>query len=56
LPLGSDFASDSALVEDAGVADDDCVVVGHGQYSPLAQNDSNENKALNRRVEVIVKR
>jgi chemotaxis protein MotB len=44
------------LVEETGVLDDDCVVVGHGQYSPLAQNDTNEHKALNRRVEVIVKR
>lgn len=32
------------------------VVVGYGEYSPVAPNDSAANKALNRRVEVIVRK
>lgn len=44
------------FVEECGVSDDDCVVAGHGQYSPLVANDSAENKARNRRVEIVVKK
>jgi len=42
------------LVEECGVEDDDCVVAGHGQYDPRAPNDSDKNKAKNRRVEIVV--
>ncbi len=42
------------LVEDAGIADDQCVVAGHGQYRPIAANDSKSSKAKNRRVEIVV--
>lgn len=42
------------LVEDCGVADDDCVVAGHGQYDPVAPNDNDKNKGKNRRVVIVV--
>lgn len=43
------------LVEEYGLADDRCVVAAHGQYRPLVANDSKANKALNRRVEIVVR-
>ena len=43
------------LVEECNVPDDSCVVAGHGQYNPLAANDSKEGKAKNRRVEIVVR-
>jgi chemotaxis protein MotB len=42
------------LVEECGVPDDQCVVAGHGQYEPIAANDSKSSKARNRRVEIVV--
>ncbi len=42
------------LVEDCEVSDEQCVVAGHGQYRPVAGNDSKEGKAKNRRVEIVV--
>lgn len=42
------------LVEECGVPDSSCVLVGHGQYEPLADNASNTGKAKNRRVEIVV--
>lgn len=42
------------LVTDCGVADDRCVVVGHGQYMPVAPGSTNDAKAKNRRVEIVV--
>ena len=44
------------LVENAGILDDQCVVAGHGQYSPPAANDDDAGKARNRRVEIVVHR
>jgi chemotaxis protein MotB len=44
------------LVEDCDVADDKCVVAGHGQYEPIAGNDDNAGKARNRRVEIVVQK
>ncbi len=40
--------------EDCKIPDEDCVLVGRGQYDPIAANDSNENKSRNRRVEIVV--
>jgi len=42
------------LVEQCNVPDDRCVVAGHGQYNPVASNDSRTDKARNRRVEIVV--
>ena len=42
------------LVESCGIPDDQCVVAGHGQYSPVAENSDNAGKARNRRVEIVV--
>ena len=42
------------LVEDCEVPDDQCVVVGHGQYRPVDSGNTAEAKALNRRVEIVV--
>ena len=42
------------LVTEARVSDERFVVVGHGQYKPVAPN-SGSSKAKNRRVEIVVK-
>jgi chemotaxis protein MotB len=42
------------LVESCGVADDNCIVAGHGEYRPISENTSPAGKAKNRRVEIIV--
>jgi chemotaxis protein MotB len=42
------------LVVDCGVPDSKCVVVGHGEYDPVAANDNEKDKAKNRRVEIVV--
>jgi len=44
------------LVEDCGVADERCIVAGHGQYDPVAGNSKDAEKAKNRRVEIVVLR
>ena len=42
------------LVEDCQIADDHCIVAGHGQYQPVAPNQKEADKARNRRVEIVV--
>jgi len=42
------------LVEECGVKDDQCVVAGFGQYDPVASNTNDQDKAKNRRVEIVV--
>jgi len=42
------------LVTACKVSDDRFVVVGHGQYQPLQVGTTNDAKAKNRRVEVVV--
>lgn len=42
------------LVASCQVPDDRFVVVGHGQYMPVATGDSKDAKAKNRRVEIVV--
>jgi chemotaxis protein MotB len=44
------------LVDEAGIKDGQCAVVGFGEYRPLAANDSTSSKARNRRVEITVVR
>ncbi|MCP3916947.1 MAG: OmpA family protein [bacterium] len=43
------------LVVEGRIEDDRFVVVGFGQYEPVASNDSAEGKARNRRVEIVVR-
>ena len=42
------------LVMECDVPDESCVLVSHGPYMPLADNNSKEGKAKNRRVEIVV--
>jgi chemotaxis protein MotB len=42
------------LVVECNVPDEKCVVVGHGEYLPVAPNASDKDKAKNRRVEIVV--
>jgi chemotaxis protein MotB len=44
------------LVEDAGVPDQQCVIVGWGQYRPVVAGKSADAKSKNRRVEIVVHR
>lgn len=54
LSLERALAVHEFLVSQGKIEDSRFVVVGHGQYDPVAANDSKENKAKNRRVEVVV--
>lgn len=42
------------LVVECGIADGQCLVVGHGEYQPVASNKTDKDKAKNRRVEIVV--
>ncbi|MDZ4774775.1 MAG: OmpA family protein [Planctomycetota bacterium] len=42
------------LVVECAVLDEKCVVVGHGEYKPIATNATDKDKAKNRRVEIVV--
>lgn len=42
------------LVQECGIDDANCVVAGHGEYRPVADNSTPAGKARNRRVEVVV--
>jgi chemotaxis protein MotB len=42
------------LVEECEIADEQCVVVGHGQYRPVNPADTSAAKSQNRRVEIVV--
>lgn len=44
------------LVEEAGLPDQQCVVAGWGQYRPVMGGKSKDDKAKNRRVEIVVHR
>ena len=54
LSLERALAVHEFLVTECQIEDDRFVVVGHGQYSPIAPNDGSANKAKNRRVEIVV--
>ncbi len=43
------------LVESCDISDEQCVVVGHGQNRPLNAAGTTADKALNRRVEIVVR-
>lgn len=42
------------LVDECGVPDANCIVAGHGEYTPVADNATPEGMASNRRVEIVV--
>jgi chemotaxis protein MotB len=42
------------LVEDCDISDEQCVVLGHGQYRPLDPANTKAAKTRNRRVEIVV--
>lgn len=44
------------MVLDCGVSDASCIVAGHGEYRPVADNSTPQGKARNRRVEIVVHR
>lgn len=54
LSLERALAVHEFLVTEGHIDDKRFVVVGHGEYSPVASNDSKDNKAKNRRVEIVV--
>ncbi len=54
LSLRRAMAVHEFLVTEGLIQDERFVLVGHGPYRPLAANDSDVNKALNRRVEIVV--
>ncbi len=54
LSLARAMAVLSYMVEVCEIRDKRFVVAGHGEYKPLASNDSAEGKAKNRRVEIVV--
>ena len=42
------------LAENAGIRKQNLTAAGRGEYAPLMSNDSNEGKAKNRRIEIIL--
>lgn len=54
LSLARAMAVLTFLVEDCRITDDQCVIVGHGQYDPLDPAKSADAKKRNRRVEIVV--
>jgi len=44
------------LVAECGIPDGQCIVAGHGEYDPVATNSGKDDKAKNRRVEIVVHR
>lgn len=54
LSLARSLAVHAFLVDECGVPDERFVIVGHGQYRPEASNSTQEGKARNRRVEIVV--
>jgi chemotaxis protein MotB len=43
------------FVSEVGIAPERLSAIGHGEYRPLVENDSRENRALNRRVEIKIR-
>ncbi len=54
LSLARAMAVLTFLVEECRITDDQCVIVGHGQYDPIDPGKSADAKKNNRRVEIVV--
>ena len=54
LSLARAMAVLAFLVEDCQIPDEQCVLVGHGQYRPVDPNTTDAAKSKNRRVEIVV--
>ena len=54
LSLARAMAVLTFLVEECRMSDEQCVVVGHGQYRPVDAASTASAKARNRRVEIVV--
>jgi chemotaxis protein MotB len=42
------------VVSQAGFPPDKISAIGYGEYRPVAPNDTDENKAKNRRVDIVI--
>ena len=42
------------FIKDKGLAPERFSTIGYGEYKPLVPNDSDENKAKNRRIEIVI--
>ena len=40
---------------EVGIAAERMTAIGHGEFKPIVDNDTEENRALNRRVEIKVR-
>lgn len=54
LSLARAMAVLTFLVEDCRISDQQCVIVGHGEYEPRDKGTSADSKKRNRRVEIVV--
>jgi chemotaxis protein MotB len=54
LSLARAMAVLTFLVEECRIPDEQCVLVGHGQYRPVDGGSGDASKAKNRRVEIVV--
>jgi len=42
------------LLEEAGISPQRLSATGYGEYRPVAPNDNEENRSLNRRVDLVI--
>jgi chemotaxis protein MotB len=42
------------LLKSEGISPDKITIVGNGEYKPIAENDSPENRSKNRRVDIVI--
>lgn len=54
LSLERAMAVEEYLKDDAKIEDSRFVVAGHGEFSPIADNKTNEGRKKNRRVELVI--
>lgn len=54
LSLARALAVLTFLVEGCHIPDEQCVIVGHGQYRPVDTGSDGDSKGKNRRVEIVV--